>query len=150
MELFLFLTFYYLYMTNFIYFMNFVYFMQFCVFSKLVSSITLSVDTFSDPFRMASDAFLMMMHILLNSLYNQINKYSLSRYLFNKYNYFNNLVMQKLIYNPLKYGLQYILSLMTKLLFKISLSSFKNITPVQKGYNLEVKQDFDAFLDSLY
>ena len=80
MELFLFLTFYYLYMTNFIYFMNFVYFMQFCVFSKLVCSITPSVDTVSDPFRMAFNAFLMIMHILLNSLYDQINKYSLSRY----------------------------------------------------------------------
>lgn len=154
MELFLFIIFYYLYMNNFIYFMNFINFIQTCVFTKIVYSMTPTIDTLSDsindPFKMALNAFLMIMYILFNSLYVKINNYSLSRYLLEKYNHLNSVVIQTLFYKPFKYSLDYGFSLMTRLLLKNSLPPIENINHVQKQYNLESKQECEDFLDSLY
>lgn len=124
--------------------------MQLCVFANIVTNMTTSLETITNPYLMALNAFSMIMHIITSTIYEQINKYNLTRYLFNKYNYFNNYIMKQLIYTPIKTLTNYGIGLATKLLLRISLPPINNVPPAQKRYNLEVRQEFEEFLDSLY
>ena len=99
---------------------------------------------------MALNAFSMIIHIITSTIYKQINKYNLTRYLFNKYNYFNNYIMVNLLYKPIKTLYSYIYDYILRLLLRFTLPPIENIPPAQKRYNLEVRQEFEEFLDSLY